>query len=193
MIDNLPEPPSPFSMAPPSGAVLPQKVDSVIVSRPELPLPLATAPPWQKALLPENVERAMVAVPVPRYPLTRAAPTQAELPENVESVTVSVPPGPFWMAPPSCGEKLSTKSESATVSMARASLVIPPADVDASPYPSWKVRPLTTRCMFPTLRIPCLPPPSRIGVCTPGAASMTTGSEAEVPEVAMENPEEPAE
>ena len=89
---------------------------------------------------------------------------------------------------------MSVKIESLTVRTARELLEIPPAEVVTPEKPSRMVRPLITRCIpSPTLRIGRVPPPSRIGLFTPGAGSMVTGDAAEVPEVATENPAGPGE
>src|SRR5438128_330745 len=82
-----------LQMAPPPGALLPEKVQLVTVSL----LPLKMAPP-SKALLPKKV--LLVTLSVPARVFMMAPPLKpALLPEKVLLVTLSVPP--LKMAPPS--------------------------------------------------------------------------------------------
>src|SRR5438093_382187 len=80
-----------LQMAPPPGALLPEKVQLVTVSL----LPLKMAPP-SKALLPKKV--LLVTVRVRKWEM--APPSNALLPKKVLLVTLSVPARVFMMAPP---------------------------------------------------------------------------------------------
>ena len=98
---------------------------------PPKPLSLKMPPPFP-ALLPERVELVMVRVPPPPGPppgplqIPPPLPFVAVLPERVELVMVRVPPPPLLMAPPLAGEVLPERVELLMVRVPKLEMPPPP-------------------------------------------------------------------